>query len=98
MTAKELLEVASRSWEVFHIVVQEAYSAAGQKWKELLGERAIFVEDHTKLAEVIVSTIQVIEGHDAQKVVDSWSGDTSLVVAGAIKGLTTKDAGAGVRL
>lgn len=91
ITAKELLAIASRSWEIFHLVVEESGAAAGQRaqeqWKELLGERALPLSDHRKMAEVIVSTIQVCEGANAQQVTASWDGKTQAVVARAIGGL-----------
>jgi hypothetical protein len=94
--AEDLLAVVSQHWEVFHLIVRPgSYSKA--RWVELLGERAIDVSDHEKLAEVIVSTMQVIEGHDPKAVIDSWSGDTSVVVASAIHSLTkSSSAGTGV--
>jgi hypothetical protein len=45
----------------------------------------VIVKDHEKLAEVIVSLIQINEGMTKKAVVDSWNGDTSLVVAEALK-------------
>lgn len=92
MTAQQLLDLASESWEVFHLRVQSARYAK-ERWIELMGERVIDVTDHEKLAEVIVSTIQVIEGHDKAAVTGSWSGDTSLVVQSAIKDLTARNKG-----
>lgn len=59
------------------------------KWSNLLGQHALRLSDYTKLSEIIVSAIQVTEGDSVDKVVKSWSGDTSLVVAKAIGGLTT---------
>ena len=96
LSAKDLLGVLSPNWEVFHLIVKPSYPEAVTKWVELLGERAIQVADHEKLAEVIVSTMQVIEGHDADKVIKSWSGDTSLVVQKAVGGLTKSATAAGV--
>jgi hypothetical protein len=99
MLTNELLSVLQQNWEVFHLIVKPVPSQEVQStWAGLLGERAIFVSDQEKLAEVIVSTIQVIEGHDAAAVADSWSGDTSLVVRDAIGSLTKAGADAGVRL
>jgi len=37
---------------------------------------------------VIVSAIQVVEGHDRSAVVRSWSGSTAETVANAVKSLT----------
>jgi hypothetical protein len=91
LSAEELLTMASRQWEVFHLMVAEGgtYSAAMDRaWKRLLGERALLLRDHTKMAEVIVSTIQVLEGASAKAVADSWDGSTAIVVRHAIEGLT----------
>lgn len=100
---RELLTMASKEWEIFHLIVDET-TQDGHKfvngqdgkdnWKELLGERAVILTDHKQLAEVIVSLIQVNEGADADKVASSWSGTTELVVRKAVAGLT-KSTGSG---
>lgn len=92
-TSEELLAMAERNYHVFHIIIEQGhhYRHYGEnvrsKWTDLLGQRAIGLSDYARLAEVIVATIQANEGQDHQSVVNSWSGDTSLVVAHAIKGL-----------
>ena len=92
--ARELLTMVERTYNVFHIVVEQGNYAHGHKdavfssWRELLGQRVLPLSDHTKLAEVIVSTIQMMEGESKTSVVSSWKGDTSLVVKRAIDGLT----------
>lgn len=92
--ARELLTMVERTYNVFHIVVEQGNYALGHKdavfssWRELLGQRVLPLSDHTKLAEVIVSTIQMMEGESKTSVVSSWKGDTSLVVKRAIDGLT----------
>jgi hypothetical protein len=96
---QDLLTEVTRQWEVFHLMVRD--TANGQsdeatitkQWTDLLGQRAISLSDHTKVAEVIVSTLQIVEGEDHSKVADSWDGTTSLVVAEATRGLTKRDAG-----
>ena len=57
------------------------------QWTELLGQRVIGLSDHTKLAEVIVSAIEVNEGRDRDRVVKSWSKQTALVVQRAVGAL-----------
>jgi len=100
-SAKELLEMAQRMYHVFHIVAEEGNYARHSKkavydtWHKLLGQNVLPLSDHTKLAEVIVSTIQVMEGEDKKVVAASWDGDTSLVVANATKGLTKHAGGVG---
>ena len=88
-----LLAALSQQWEVFHIMVEQGSHMRSyrdrvvRQWTDLLGQRAILLSDISKLSEVIVSTIQVVRGTDADTVVKSWSGDTSLVVAKAVSGL-----------
>ena len=90
---RDLLTVVGRSYEVFHLMVEEGshYQSCGETvrrgWQELLGQRAIPLADHTKLAEVIVSTIEVCEGRDTTAVADSWDAKTARVVARAVSGL-----------
>jgi len=99
-TAAELIAAVERNWHVFHIIVMEGDYASRrpditvEKWTDLLGQRAMPLRDHTKMAEVIISAIEVIAGKDADAVAKSWSGDTSMVVADALRGLPTTGAGA----
>lgn len=94
LTAEQLLDAVSRMYHVFHVIVEQGHYAQRHldsvvsKWSNLLGERALRLSDYTKLSEIIVSAIQVTEGDTVDTVVKSWSGDTSLVVAKAIGGLT----------
>ena len=97
-TAEQLIEAVSRNWHIFHLIVMEGdfqqYPAAAkynEQWSKLLGQRVIKLSDHTKMAEVIISTIEVTEGRDKDSVAHSWSGDTSIVVRDAIKGLAVAD-------
>lgn len=89
ISTTDLLSMVSENWEVFHLLVKPGTrEKADRDWSALLGQRCIPLSDHTKLAEVIVSTMQVVEGQDVDTVVKSWSGDTSLVVANAVNALT----------
>ena len=103
MSAQELLDSASRMYECFHVVVEEGHHVRQrgldrvmESWSTLLGERALPLSDHTKLAEVVVSAIQMSEGTDHSTVAGSWSGDTSLVVANATKSLSANANNSGV--
>ena len=85
-TSKELLDVVSRDWEVFHLIVNPgSYSA--DRWKALLGERTRPVDDIALLGEIIVSTMEVNEGADPGRVATSWGGSTAVAVATALRGL-----------
>jgi hypothetical protein len=87
VTAAELLKDVLEKWEVFHLITPTGsteYQDAKNKWRELLGERAIVIDDWNRLGEVIVSAMQINEGQDANKVLNSWDGDTNIVVKNAL--------------
>lgn len=96
LAAEELLTAASRYYECFHVVVEEGNGVRHMgrdnvmnDWRELMGQRVLPLSDHTQLAEVVVSAIEISEGADSEVVAKSWAGGTELVVAHATKGLTT---------
>jgi hypothetical protein len=86
----ELLTLVSRQYHVFHVIVEEGSHArhdprgVRSRWTELLGQRVIGLSDHRKLAEVIVSAMEVNEGRDRDRVIKSWSGNTATVVRRAV--------------
>lgn len=93
---RALLADAQARWNVFHLITPTEATRvqqAEQKWKALLGERAIVVDDHKRLGEVIVSIMQVNEGHDVDAVADSWGGGTGLAVRNAVSGLARRPSG-----
>lgn len=89
LTSEELLGDARRSYDVFHIVIEEGDYARGHlkqvmdKWTKLIGQRVIRLADYKKLAETIVSAIEVAEGRDAAEVTKKWGS----VVYDAVKEL-----------
>lgn len=92
-TAAKLLEIAAQNWHVFHLVVKPvANQAVEDRWRALLDKNIVMIEDHNKLAEVIVSIIQITEGDSHAKVAKSWDGSTSIVVANATRGLAAAPA------
>jgi hypothetical protein len=98
LSSTELLDLASRQYEVFHVIVEQGnhcrmggLPSVLKKWTALLGQRALRLNDYTKLPEVIVSAIQVNEGASPEAVADTWSGDTALVVRHAVAGLAPKE-------
>ena len=95
ISVEELLTQVSRQWDIFHVIVAEGSHARGHErqtrdqWTKLLGQQAIWLTDHTKLAEVIVSIMQIREGLDHHTVAGSWDGTTAVTVRAATAGLTT---------
>lgn len=99
LDSTELYRMASKQWEIFHIIIEEGdyYRFHSRKvlaeWRKLIGQRAISLSDHRELAELIVSTIQVNEGSSVEEVASSWSGGTALAVCNSLKGLQLAGAG-----
>jgi len=88
-----LLDLVSRKWEVFHITLSQGDTGSPdvqRRWTDLLGENALTLADHTKLAEVIVSLMQIREGVDHATVLKSWDGTTALAVKHATAHLTKR--------
>jgi hypothetical protein len=94
LSPETLLKLVSQQYEVFHLVVEEGSycrthgDLSFRAWNKLLGQRAIRLTDYRKMSEVIVSTIQVVNGFDPHQVISSWGGATTSVVADALKSLT----------
>lgn len=93
LSSADLLTMAMEKYDVYHIVLTNVGYAASaldrvlSTWRPLLGDRLILCDDHEKVAEVVVSAIQVAEGADRDAVAGSWKGATADTVAGAIRSL-----------
>ncbi|MDD5586207.1 MAG: hypothetical protein PHY92_04520 [Alphaproteobacteria bacterium] len=91
-TSVELLEMARRQYDVYHVIIEQGSGlsdygeqAVVGEWNKLLGEGYVLrLSDYTKLAEVVISAIQRNVGVDFDTIVKSWSGDTAMVVAKAM--------------
>jgi hypothetical protein len=92
LSASQCLALAEKMYHIFHIIIEEGsypqhhgIDNVRRAWVNLLGQRAVVLSDHTKLAELVISLIQMNEGADKNAVVDSWDGSTSLVIKNAVK-------------
>lgn len=99
---EQILAMVSENYEVYHLMVTETttgrrlLSPGGrglEKWRQVLGERAITLTDVNDIAQVVVALLQVQAGADKKSVVDSFSGSTALTVATALNSLTDPSAG-----
>lgn len=99
LTAAELLSEVSRMYEVYHLMIADGSNMrydSGRAttidtWTNLLGQRAILVEDCDKIPEIIVSILEIAAGKTADDVIKSWDGSTAVVVQKAISGLISID-------
>lgn len=93
LTAQEVLDMVSRRFHVFHIVVGTGHQRdIDDTWVPLMGERLLYLEGNNVdlLPELIVSTIEVNEGRDVQSVAQSWGDGKAVVLANSLKGLQTR--------
>jgi hypothetical protein len=101
ISSRDLLTMASKGWEIFHIMIEEGShykthpKPTRSAWFDLLGQRAIALCDHTKLAELIAATIEVNEGSDAAIVSNHWTGSTALTIKKSLAALTKPFAASG---
>lgn len=91
-STRELLQIAQRTYDIFHIIIEEGSHARThldrvvRGWTDLLGQHVIRLSDHKRLAETIVSAIEVVEGGDAAASTKGWGSGASIVHA-AVKDL-----------
>lgn len=78
VSTEEMLAEVKRGYDVFHIIIEQGDHARAHldrvvsSWTKLLGQHVIRLADYKKLAETIVSTIEVVEGRDADEVTKGW--------------------------
>lgn len=94
MSTETMLQLAQRSYDVFHIIIEEGSHArmhpdeVRRSWTNLLGQRVISLSDHKRLAETIVSAIEVAEGRSAEDSAAAWKdSDVRKAVHDAVKNL-----------
>lgn len=82
----DLLEEAKKTYNVFHIHCNhDSYSTSiSDKWRGLLKENLIIVEDSDTIAEVIASTVAVINGADMKTLLASFDSKTASSVSNAL--------------
>lgn len=73
-TIESLIARASERWEIFHLFAEDGNyrndAAIHDRWRKLLGERLISVEDSSLVCEVIAGIVHMMENaYDADRVV-----------------------------
>ncbi len=91
----QVLEMAMKTYHCYHIIIAQGshvshhgLDSVQKPWTKLLGQHAVVLDDYTKLAELIVSIIQVNEGASVDDVASSWAGGTAVAIRKAVTGLT----------
>lgn len=75
ISSNQMLEEAQEKYHVFHLIIEEGHFArrnpekvVGQ-WRELLGKRAIPVNNYLFIPEIINAIISVSEGYDLESTI-----------------------------
>ena len=96
MSNEDLLHSLASKYHVFHIMIEQGSHMRSNRdkvvtaWANLLGQNAIPLSDSKKLAEVLVSLMEMKTGKTPEEVVSSWKEDgTRAVVARATSNLST---------
>ena len=82
--ASESLALAEEQFHTFHLIIEEGNACRGSnksnvidKWKQLIGKRAICVNNYRHLSEIVLSIMDVQEGTDPKSVADSWQDEST---------------------
>lgn len=91
---KEILAQAQRMYHVFHIHCNETgyrnSNTVLNYWRDLLGENLLILDDHEAIAELMASTVAVINGADLKKVAASFDKSTSKLITKTLSKMSTK--------
>ena len=90
-SVEDLIAKASEKWELFHIFPQNAQhgrsTSIQNRWRELLGERFVMLEDESLVCEVIAGFVYSLEtAYGVDRVVDDLGlkGDARTMVTNAL--------------
>lgn len=83
MTCEQVLSEAQKMYNVFHIIVEEGnyarrHGARGvhNSWEDLLGKKAICLDNYNNISQVILSVIMVNEGADPEDAINQWDSES----------------------
>jgi hypothetical protein len=86
-TAQQLFEAACEKYHVFHIHVDNGsyrISTLGSAWNDLLGERLLVLDHSDNVAELIATTVAVINGADMDSILASIDSKSAGNVSSAL--------------
>lgn len=94
ISSEEILTELSRRYNVYHLIIHPVYyQPVKEEWTNLLGQNAIELKDESKIAETIVSILEMHAGKSLDEVAESWDGSTGLMIKDALKSLKITDEG-----
>jgi len=94
LDAKAIIEEAQRTYHVFHVQLD---SRGSSKWKDWLGQNVIEMDksDVANIAEVIASTVALVNGADLADITKDFDDKTALTVSTALANIDSRITKAG---
>lgn len=78
--AEKALAAAQEKWKCFHLIIEQGHyfqysnpRAALSSWREVLGKRAILVDDYQNLPEIVVAIMRVDNGENPEVIIEESS-------------------------
>ena len=92
MPSKRLADMAGEKFELFHIHIEKHRPGIPAVLQSILPGRILCIpkEAVNTLPEIIISTIQLANGEDKEKVISQWSELAQPIVRNAVKDLVVK--------
>ena len=86
ISTEDLLEEAKRTYNVFHIHCNDGSykSEVSDKWKNILNENLIIVDDSNNIAEIIASTVSIMNGADMADLLSQMDKNTAASVGNSL--------------
>lgn len=93
ISAGKLADMAGEKFEIFHIHIQSHSEKAPKVFQEILPGRILCIPQTAvnTLPEIIISTMQLVNGAEQSKVIAQWSDMAQPIVKNAVKDLVIKN-------
>lgn len=91
LSFQEIYDEVSKSYEVYHLIVGDhEYHGSLKSWRKFIGERAMVVEDVSRIPQIIEATLELKLGKKLEDILDKYDSSTAMVVKGAVMDLAKR--------
>ncbi len=92
LASSQLVKMAGEKFELFHIHIQSGGEVAPMGFSQLLPGRILTIPRACVkyVPELIISTMELMNGKDMEEVITQWSGLSQPIVRNAVKNLVVK--------
>ena len=80
---REVFDMASEKYEIFHIVV--GFRHGFESWDKFIPGRVAVLDNVSYLSETVISILQILNGMDKDNAVGQWSSGAQEMVAKAVE-------------